>query len=284
MKNFLIVTNKDKDPGLVFSEKIVAYIQEKGGTGRIAERNSTDSALIDADAYGKIDVILVLGGDGTMIRAARDLRRCDIPLIGLNMGHLGYLCELDETSVFPALDAVFENNYEIEERMLLCGEVLGQDRRIEPHNALNDIVIHRSGLTQIVSLHVQLNGKDLTDYNCDGLLLATPTGSTAYNMSAGGPIIDPKAQMMVITPLNPQALSKRSIVIGSDADVVIEVMHRNTSINPPCLSVSFDGDTACELKPGDRIHIRKAEETVRILKISQTSFVETLSRKLNNYQ
>lgn len=283
MKYILITVNSDKDPNLEYSKKLASYIESKGGVAYILVRGPKVSEEIDLSVYERVDLILVLGGDGTMIRVARDIRTDKYPLIGLNMGHLGYLCELDKDNVYSALDAIFSGDYEIEERMLLTGSVETETVHLPKHYALNDIVLYRTGLSQIVSLRVFVDGKLLTNYNCDGVLFSTPTGSTAYNMSAGGPIVDPKASMILITPINPQALSQRTIVLDSNSEIVVEPVHRNEPDDAYVVNVSFDGDIAAQLKVGEQIHVNKSLISVKILKISQTSFVETLRKKLTNY-
>lgn len=287
MKHFFIIANAAKDKNLVLSKKLKAYIEEKGGTCSIKERNATEGEINRIHAKElpeKVDCILVLGGDGTLIRAARDMDNRNIPLIGVNLGTLGYLCELEETNVFEAIDRIFKEEYVIEERMMLSGCVSLQEKEFPAHSALNDIVIYRAGKLQVVSLKLYVNGKFLYNYFSDGLIISTPTGSTAYSMSAGGPIVDPKAELILITPINAQAMTAKSIVISSHEELVVEVMPRNGRTDEECAEVAFDGDNIAKLKPGEKITIQKAVESTRVLKLSQTSFLETLRKKMDNYK
>ena len=165
--------------------------------------------------------------------------------------------------------------------MLTGAGILGGVRE-EYGVALNDIVIHRTGELSVVSLIVYVNGEYLHTFRADGIIVSTPTGSTGYNMSAGGPIVDPKAQMILITPINAHNLNSRSIVIGAEDEVVVEIGRRRSQ-KDETLEVSFDGDTAARLVVGDKFSIRKASDTTRILKLSNKSFLEILSKKMQVY-
>ena len=225
---------------------------------------------------------MVLGGDGTLIRAASRLVDSRIPLIGVNLGTVGYLCELEESNVFDAVDRLMADDCMVEERMMLTGAGILGGVREEYGVALNDIVIHRTGELSVVSLIVYVNGEYLHTFRADGIIVSTPTGSTGYNMSAGGPIVDPKAQMILITPINAHNLNSRSIVIGAEDEVIVEIGRRRSQ-KDETLEVSFDGDTAARLVVGDKFSIRKASDTTRILKLSNKSFLEILSKKMQVY-
>ena len=187
------------------------------------------------------ECVIVLGGDGTLVRAARDMAGIGVPLIGVNLGTLGYLCELDKISVFPAIDRMFEDQYEVEDRMMLEGYSLVDGAQSEATAAMNDIVIHRVGSAQIINLVIRVGGEYLTTYSADGVIISTPTGSTGYSMSAGGPIVDPKIKLLLITPINPQSFSSRSIVVGADAQIEVMLVKRRPEEDETA-EVSFDGD------------------------------------------
>lgn len=283
MKKFLLITNKHKDAGLRLTGRIKGYIEMHGGACTCFY--STGEAVGDAapaveEIGADVECVVVLGGDGTLIRAASALVHSHLPLIGVNLGTLGYLCELEESSVFSALDQVMADDYIVEERMLLAG---GGDREQSvPRIALNDIVIHRTGPLSVLSLVVYVNGEYLHTFRADGIILATPTGSTGYNMSAGGPIVDPKAGMILITPINAHNLSSRSIVVGAEDEIVVEIGRRRSQRDERA-EVSFDGDAAAELAVGDRFFVHRARDTARILKLSRKSFLEILSKKMQTY-
>ena len=246
MRNFVLITNIYKDRELRLSHRIVSYIQDRGGRAGICVSNIEGVMQKDfelSEIPEDTECIIVLGGDGTLIRAATKVESLHIPLIGVNLGTLGYLCELEETSVFEAVDRLMADNY-----------------------------IHWTGDMSMLQLHVTVNGKFLTTYHADGIIVATPTGSTGYNMSAGGPIIDPKARMMLLTPINAHDLNGQSIVLSADDVVEIEMGSRRFQKDEKAC-VSFDGDTTVHLKVGDRIR-------VSICKLNDQSFLEILRKKM----
>lgn len=285
MRHFLIITNTYKDEGGKLTESLCAYIRGKGGTCdsffSAGENLSAAAPRID-EISADTDCVIVLGGDGTLIRAASRLVDSRLPLIGVNLGTLGYLCELEENNVFAAIDQLMAEDYVIEERMMLTGHGIAAGEEVAEGVALNDIVIHRTGALSVVSLIVYVNGEYLNTFRADGMILSTPTGSTGYNMSAGGPIVDPKAQMILITPINAHNLNSRSIVIGAEDEVVVEIGKRRSQ-KDETVEVSFDGDNAVKLTVGDRFMIKKAKDTARICKLSNKSFLEILSKKMQVY-
>ena len=202
MRNFRLITNAFKDKDLHLSRRIVSYIEDKGGRAGISVSNIEGVVAEDfplTDIPDDTECIIVLGGDGTLIRAATKVESLGIPLIGVNLGTLGYLCELEETSVFAAIDRLMSDQFTIEERIMLSAQIDGSART---QFALNDVVIHWTGDLSMLQLQVYVNGNFLTTYHADGIIVATPTGSTGYNLSAGGPIVDPKSKMLLLTPIN----------------------------------------------------------------------------------
>lgn len=285
MKHFFIITNAYKDQNLALTLGMKEYIELHGGScgyyvSRGEEQNS--ACIPAAELPEKLDLIFVLGGDGTLIRAARDTAASNVPLIGVNLGTLGYLCELEEITVYAALDQIMEGNFMLENRMRLSGHPKKQGAGLEPQTALNDIVIHRSGALQLVNLVVYVNGQYLNTFDGDGVIVSTPTGSTGYNLSAGGPIVDPKARMILITPINCHTLNSKSIVIGAEDEVVVEVGKRRREGDEQVI-VSFDGDHNISLDVGDRIVIHQAKKDCRILKLGKLSFLEILRKKMQSY-
>lgn len=284
MRNFFIITNKHKDENLTVTQEIQNYIIKKGGTCSYfvsSKSNWRENGGENKPKNIPVDTecIIVLGGDGTLVRASRDLAQLDIPMIGVNLGTLGYLCELERSTIFTAIDRMFENEYDVENRMLLEGcEVLGKDLG-QVTFALNDIVIHRTGMSQLINLEVSVNGEYLATYGADGILIATPTGSTGYNMSAGGPIVDPKAHLILITPINSHDIMSRSIVVGADANITIELAARRPERDETAY-VSFDGDRIIHMKVGDKILVKKAATSTEILKLNRVSFLQILRRKM----
>lgn len=267
MKNFCIITNPFKDKNKRLTNEMKSLIELKGGICH---------AIMEGEEIPDFtEGIFALGGDGTLIRAAGIAAEKDIPLIGVNLGHLGYLCELEENNIHTAIEEMMQDNYIIEERMMLSGTKLLK-------KALNDVVICRKGALQLVELIVFVNGEYLNTYRADGIIVATPTGSTGYSMSAGGPIVDPKARMILITPVNAHDLNAKSIVIGADDEVTIELRSRQPQ-GEERVDVNFDGEVAAELSPGESITICASRQRVRIMKLSKISFLEILRRKMQVY-
>ena len=286
MDKFYIITNRDKDQNLRFTEEIVQYLKDHGKKCQVqqAERrvegeyHYTDPALIPEDTQ----CILVLGGDGTLLQAARDVVHREIPMLGINLGTLGFLAEIDKTSIYTALDKLFADDYEIEERMMLTGTVWRGDKIIGQDVALNDIVISRVGPPlRVVGFNNYVNDGYLNSYNADGIIIATPTGSTGYSLSCGGPIIAPNAAMTVMTPIAPHTLNTRSLIFPEDDVITVELGEGRRQIQENGLA-SFDGDVEVPMSTGDRIVIKKASVSVKILKLNHLSFVEVLRQKMSN--
>ena len=286
MDKFYIITNRDKDQNLRFTEEILQYLKEHGKKCQVqqAERrvegeyHYTDPALIPEDTQ----CILVLGGDGTLLQAARDVVHREIPMLGINLGTLGFLAEIDKTSIYTALDKLFADDYEIEERMMLTGTVWRGDKITGQDVALNDIVISRVGPPlRVIGFNNYVNDGYLNSYNADGIIIATPTGSTGYSLSCGGPIISPNAAMTVMTPIAPHTLNTRSIIFPEDDVITVELGEGRRQIQENGLA-SFDGDVEVPMSTGDRIVIKKASVSVKILKLNHLSFVEVLRQKMSN--
>lgn len=286
MDKFYIITNRDKDQNLRFTEEIVQYLKEHGKKCQVqqAERrvegeyHYTDPALIPEDTQ----CILVLGGDGTLLQAARDVVHREIPMLGINLGTLGFLAEIDKTSIYTALDKLFADDYEIEERMMLTGTVWRGDKITGQDVALNDIVISRVGPPlRVIGFNNYVNDGYLNSYNADGIIIATPTGSTGYSLSCGGPLISPNAAMTVMTPIAPHTLNTRSIIFPEDDVITVELGEGRRQIQENGLA-SFDGDVEVPMSTGDRIVIKKASVSVKILKLNHLSFVEVLRQKMSN--
>lgn len=293
MKQFYLITNEVKDPQGLYTERITAYLKARGGSVVCVE-NTADAvaAAINEPTVGKSlsDVrhdnnetkcSLVLGGDGTLLRAARNMMGSDIPLIGINLGTLGYLAEVDIGTIEPALDKLLADDYSREERMMLEGQVKRSDeiKGAEENFALNDIVISRSGPLQILTFHIYVNGQFLNSYSADGMIVATPTGSTGYNMSAGGPVVEPGARLLLLTPICPHTLNTRSIVLASEDEIRIEIPQGKDG-RRQTVEANFDGTHKITMETGDSIVIRKALKTTGILKLNTESFLAVLHKKM----
>lgn len=280
MKKFVIVANPYKDPQLKITNQIAGYIRSKGGSAySLLDRFDPDISFEELD-YGKItddtDCIIVLGGDGTLIRVVRKTRKTKIPIIGVNVGTLGYLCELELDNMYQAIDSLLEEKYTLEERLMIKGYRKGVENG---RTALNDIVVHRAGELVILRLNVYVNGEFLTTYDGDGVLISTPTGSTGYNLSAGGPIIEPSADILVLTPINAHNLNSKGIILRSEDVIEVELVSRRRTGGDTAY-VSCDGDCFTILEVGDRFVIERAVHRINICKVNKQSFLETMRKKM----
>lgn len=225
------------------------------------------------------DCMIVLGGDGTVLQAARITKGLHIPIIGVNLGTLGYMTEIEPSCLEESLERLIGGDYIQESRMMLKGKVEGTDEGSREGWALNDIVISRSGPLQIIKFHIFVNGQFLNDYSADGMIVTTPTGSTGYNLSAGGPLVEPSARLIMLTPVCPHSLNQRSIVLSSEDVIEIEIP-RCSEGRGQAVEASFDGGHMIPLATGDRLRIVRSEETTEFLKLNQVSFLEVLHRKM----
>lgn len=281
MKKFAIITNAYKDKNLVLTHKIMDYIVEKGGSAvalsegyeGVNEYEHMDFSNMPENT----ECIMVLGGDGTLIRSATKVMNYQIPLIGINIGTLGYLCELEANDVFEAIDRLMANEYFIEERIMIEG---GKNPR-EITYGLNDIVIHRAGDLSVLRINVYVNGEFLATYDADGVIVSTPTGSTGYNLSAGGPIVNPKAQMLVMTPINSHSLNARSIVFSSNDLIEIEMGTRRYLMDEEAY-VSCDGDRVETLRVGERYAVSRSLNVIPFARLKRKSFLEILRKKMGS--
>ena len=285
MRHFFVIANQRKDCNLELTKQMKNYIEENNGTCAYYAtegKKGIDAAPELNEIPEETECIFVLGGDGTLIRAAVKLVGRNLPLIGVNLGTLGYLCELEAKDVLSAIERLMQDNYMLEERMMLTGHGEMSGGQTLERTALNEIAIHSTGTLSILNLIVYVNGKCLHTFHGDGILVSTPTGSTGYNMSAGGPIVDPKANMLLLTPINAHNLNSKSIVIGAEDEVMIEIGSRRAE-NDEAALVSFDGDGIEKLAVGDKFVIKKADSTVKICKLSEESFLEILRKKMQAY-
>ena len=278
MKHFLIIANDRTRVGGLLPQ-IVAAIEEKGASCGIYEGDWMKNPK-GVRLPASTECIITVGGDGTLIGASKIALDHNIPLVGINRGHLGYLCDLDEHSVFDAVSDLVADRFTIEERMLLSGHVEDADgRRGEQIRALNDVVISSDAGLQVMHIRVYINGELLYSFNGDGMIFATPTGSTAYNMSAKGPIVDPKTDVILMTPINPHTLNTRSMVLDASDRIALEICRRHDD-DEPSAAVSFDGEMADVLRPGMRVFVRRAKDKVRMIRFTDMIFLERIRRKM----
>ena len=274
MNHFYVLANLQKDENLVLTEEIEKYLK---GNGKTVITDTSESICCDRIPKNT-ECILVLGGDGTFIRAAHEVLHTKIPMLGVNLGTLGYLAEVEPSQIKGALDKLMADEYMLEERMMLKGTISSSEKILNSV-ALNDVVITRRGKLRVVEYRIYVNGEYLYSYKGDGIIVATPTGSTGYNLSAGGPIMKPSAGSMVITPICPHTLNARSIILSGEDQVMVEI-GPGRKYESENTEVVFDADTTFSLCSKEAVHICRAESSVKVIKLSNISFLETLRRKL----
>lgn len=284
MKHFFLVTNSDKDPDSVYTEQIIKALERLGAvcTGNIKTIKDENGNYFYASPElvpEGTEFIIVLGGDGTFIHTAKDLIDCRLPLIGVNLGNLGYLTEIDIHNVENDFAKVLSGDCHVEKRMLLDGAILRDGNMISRDFALNDIVINRSQTMGIIDYEVHVNDTFLNHYSADGIIISTPTGSTGYNLSAGGPIVYPTAEIILATPICAHTLNSRSIAFSAEAKIDIIIKARPGERNQQKL-VSFDGASEIILQNEDIIRAHRSEKYARILRLNDVSFVEHLGKKM----
>lgn len=284
IERFFLVTNEYKDPYLKYTEQIRSFLQ-RNGRKAVYIPESSRKEMLSKCLCKDTDCLLVLGGDGTVLRASRQIVDSGVPILGINLGTMGYLAEVDLAGWNDALLQLLAGAFSVEERMMLMGRVTERGsitlRDSELSYALNDVVISRSGVLQVLNYNVYVDGQLLNSFSADGVILATPTGSTAYSMSAGGPIVEPTARLIVMTPICPHQLNTRSVILSAEDNITIEITapHRGGSAEA---YASFDGELGATLHVGDKIVIGRADKTTHLVKLSRRSFLETVHRKMSN--
>jgi len=224
---------------------------------------------------GEVDLMLVLGGDGTMIGTARMIGDREIPVLGVNYGGLGYLTEFRIEELFSALEAILAGNYRLDRRVMLSVQLRRDDNPQMTNRVLNDVVINKSALARIIEIEAHLNGQFVNAFRADGLIVSTPTGSTAYNLSAGGPVIFPSMNAVVITPICPFTLSNRPIVVPDDAEIELIL---NTGKEE--VALTLDGQVGFPLEMADRVVIKKSRTTFNLIQPSNRNYFDVLRDKL----
>ncbi|RGI85145.1 NAD(+)/NADH kinase [Anaerobutyricum hallii] len=277
MNNFLIIANKQKDINLEITEQIKHHITRMGAVCNVYDQYNRNVTSIDIPEGTQC--ILVIGGDGTILAAARMLVGNTIPLLGINLGTLGFLADVNLADLSKTLDLLLKDQYQVENRIMLTAEVYKQGEKAATYIALNDFNINRCGASRVIGLKVGINGSTIDCYRADGVIVCTPTGSTGYNLSAGGPIINPTCKNFVITPICPHSLTARSIVLAKEDVVTVEVEQIRSNIKEEAI-ISFDGREGLNIVPGDQVKIYKSQEVTPFIKATEVSFVQILKEKL----
>ncbi|MEO6034834.1 MAG: NAD(+)/NADH kinase [Verrucomicrobiota bacterium] len=276
-----LVTNSEKPESRTLARKAAALITRTGRsvacdivTAQMTGLKSSGFPTLSSLAR-EVDMLLVFGGDGSMLRVVREMDGGATPILGVNVGRLGFLTAVPAADLSKALGKIWRGDFEIESRPLLesAGESGGKKILLR---ALNDIVISRGGAPRMIELDVRVNGQVLTCYRCDGLIISSPTGSTAYSLSAGGAIVSPGAQVFAITPISPHTLSNRSVIVGMDSIVEVKVISEKVET-----TATADGQVQADLLAGDVITIRRSRRVASLLHPGGSSFFDTLRQKLH---
>ena len=265
------------------TNRIAAFLENRGGMIYLAgeEYRGGGARYTRAeDIPEDTQCALVLGGDGTILQAAHDLAARQIPIFGINLGTLGFLAETEVAELDAALSKLLSGEYTVKEQIMLAVTVHAEGRRSALPDALNDLVVTRSGFSRVIGAGVYINGELVSDFRGDGVIVATPTGSTGYSLSAGGPIVAPAAGAMVITPVCPHSLNARSIVVSDLDEVTIKVRQSKKTQEEEAIA-TVDGGASAKLRAGDYIKVRRAGCMVKLVRLSGRSFYQVLRAKLN---
>lgn len=249
---------------------IDVYIEKELG----AEIGHTNS-VARTELPELVDIILVFGGDGTFLSVARLVCKYNIPILGVNLGGLGFLTEIVLDELYPMMEYILFGKYEVEEREMLCAVIHRKAERVGDYVVLNDVVINKGAVARIIDLAIYINGSHVTTFKADGIILSTPTGSTAYSLSAGGPIVYPTLPLTIITPICPHTLTDRPLVVSNETTVRVKVL-----TDTPDIYLTLDGQVGVNLRMGDVIEVRKADTSVKLIKSPFRDYFTILKAKL----
>lgn len=280
-----VVVKPDQPEAIKTMCRLVEWLNERGITPVSSSEiessrvEAVTGCLVEMRAHDElaasVDLMVVLGGDGTMIATARMLGDREIPVLGVNYGTLGYLAEFRTEEMLPALESILSGNYRIDKRVMLEAELVRGEQRLTRNRVLNDVVISKSALARIIEIEGWLNHQFVGTFRADGLIVSTPTGSTAYNLSAGGPVVYPSMNAVVITPICPHTLSHRPIVVPDDAEIEICLKTPQEEV-----VLTLDGQVGFPLEADDRVRITKSRTTFNIVQPANRNYFEVLRGKL----
>ncbi|MCO7202433.1 NAD kinase [Microbacterium sp. CnD16-F] len=285
-RNILVVAHALRENTVEGARRVVAAVHE-AGLQPVLPGDDPELAVVlgdlDTAILGEggvdvtdIEVAIVLGGDGTILRAAELVRAASVPILGVNMGHVGFLAELEADDIDEAIGRALARDYEIHERMTLSVEVRdAQDAVVYRTWALNEATVEKASRERMLEVMIEIDGRPLSSFGCDGVVVATPTGSTAYNFSAGGPVVWPSVQALCLVPLSAHALFARPVVLGPETSVSIDVLERNQGR----AVLWSDGRRSHDLPPGARVVVRRSTRPVRLARLHPSVFTDRLVRK-----
>jgi len=250
--------------------RVETFVEEEIGS-KIGHPNTVPRTKLPENS----DVVLVFGGDGTILDVARLVCKNDIPILGVNLGGLGFLTEISIDELHAVLEKVIKGKYKTEKREMLSATIHRDSKIISSHFVLNDVVINKGAIARIIDLAIYIDGSHVTSYRADGLILSTPTGSTAYSLSAGGPIVYPTLPLTIITPISPHTLTNRPLVVSNKTTIKIKVLTET-----PDIYLTLDGQVGVDLEMGDEIEVKKSETSVKLIKSPYRDYFTILKTKL----
>lgn len=269
-----IVVKPGHDEAMATAAELSIWLMERG-VSQAGKPLPAGSFPAESTGFFDADLVVVLGGDGTMISTARLVADANVLVLGVNYGSLGYLTDFRIEELFPALEAIIDGQYDVDRRVMLDAEQWRGDQMIATGRVLNDVVINKAALARIIEIAVNLDNLFVNSFRADGLIVSTPTGSTAYNLSAGGPIIFPSMNAVVLTPICPFTLTNRPIVVPDEAAIELILDNENEGV-----VLSLDGQIGHQMLVGDRIVIRKSETTFNLVHPSNRNYFDVLRNKL----
>lgn len=280
MKQIGFITNLEKDPDLSFTKSLVDFVLKKGCTPLLTESNSkcnceNANILSLEEIYKRADFVVVLGGDGTILRVAGKSAVYNLPILGINLGTLGYLAEVERNDAIEAIECVLNNEYTIEKRMMIEAIVGKETTLCDRHIALNEVVVNNGVISRMIEISLEINNQYVDTFRADGIIISTPTGSTAYNLSAGGPILKPDTELMAITYVCPHALFSRPYVVSGNDIVKISIGGDNSNV-----VISLDGQQTIPISHGESITVKRSNYYTSIINTSNLSFYDILRRKM----
>lgn len=286
-RNILVVAHAGRDETVAAARRVISALRGAGARPVLAADDSMHLIAVD-EHFANVDVLggtvqrsdlelaIVLGGDGTILRATELVRGCEAPVLGINMGHVGFLAEIDRDDMDHAVRRVIDRDYEVEERLALSVHVEGPDGGVLYETfALNETTVEKASRERMIEIILEIDGQPLSSFGCDGMVVSTPTGSTAYNFSAGGPVIWPSVEAIAVVPLSAHALFAKPLVVSPDAVVAIEMVQESFGGG----ILWCDGRRSHELPPGARVVVRRSPRTVRLARLHPTDFTNRLVRK-----
>lgn len=280
MKHIGIIPNLMKDKDLEFTSQIVKWFNQRDMKPYIAKDiarllTAETIAVEEEKLYELCDGLIVIGGDGTILGVAEAASMRDIPILGINLGRLGFLADIEPYEIEEALERLILKQYKIEERMMLRATIIGPNGEENVFHALNDVNVTRGSFSRLVEFEICVN-EELSDiYPADGVIVATPTGSTAYNLSAGGPIVVPQASTYIVTPICPHTIYSKSVILCDQDKVRIKTLEETKD-----MALSLDGKLKMYLTSQDEVHIERSPYVAKLIKISDRKFFEILREKI----